>query len=69
MDKSEFAKKWPLIRPQVKARWGKLTDQELDGVQGSPDLLIPMIQEKYDESRQAIELQLKSLVAHREYVG
>jgi hypothetical protein len=65
VDKSEFARAWPTIRAQVKARWNKLTDQDLDGVQSNPELLIEMIQEKYEESRQAVELQLKSLVEHR----
>ncbi len=54
-----------MIRDGVKARWSKLTNQELDGVQGNPELLIGVIQEKYDESRQAIDLQLKSLVEHK----
>ena len=65
MEKSKFASAWPLIRDQVKARWSKLTNQDLDGVQGNPELLIGVIQEKYDESRQAIDLQLKSLVEHK----
>jgi uncharacterized protein YjbJ (UPF0337 family) len=64
MDKGEFARTWPQVRAQVKARWSKLEDRELDTVQGNPQLLIEIIQEKYDESRQAIELQLKSLVDH-----
>ena len=65
MDKGEFAGAWPLIRNGVKARWSKLTDQDLDGVQGNPEFLIEMIQEKYEETRQAIELQLKSLLEHK----
>jgi hypothetical protein len=65
MDKSVFARAWPMIRAQVKSRWTKLTDQDLDGVQSNPEFLIEMIQEKYEESRQAIELQLKSLVEHQ----
>ncbi len=65
MDKGEFASAWPLIRDRVKTRWSKLTNQDLDGVQGNPELLIGVIQEKYDESRQAIDLQLKSLVEHK----
>jgi hypothetical protein len=65
VDKGEFVRAWPTIRTQIKSRWSKLTDQDLDGVQSNPDLLIDMIQEKYEESRQAIELQLKSLVVHR----
>ncbi|HKV43691.1 MAG TPA: hypothetical protein VJT32_03285 [bacterium] len=64
MDKDEFARVWPLIRPQVKSRWNKLTDKDLENVQ-NPELLIGIIQEKYEESRQAIELQIKSLVEHK----
>lgn len=48
MEKGEFASAWPLIRDRVKARWGKRTNQELDGVHENPELLIGMIQEKYD---------------------
>ena len=65
MDKGEFARAWPIVRAQVKSRWSKLTDEDLDGVQSNPELLIEMIQEKYEESRQAVELQLKSLVERR----
>ncbi len=65
MEKGEFASAWPLIRDRVKARWSKLTNQDLDGVQGNPELLIGMIQEKYDEPRQGIDLQLKSLIEHK----
>ena len=40
MDKSEFAQRWPLIRDQVKARWSKLTDQDLNSAAGNVELLI-----------------------------
>lgn len=63
MDRDEFARQWPALRPRVKARWNKLTDGDLNTTQGNPQLLIGMIQEKYDESRQAIEIELKSLLA------
>jgi hypothetical protein len=42
-----------------------MTPQDLESVQGNPELLIGMIQEKYEESRQAVEIQLKSLVERR----
>lgn len=65
VDKGEFARQWPVILPRVKARWNKLTDGDLEGVRGNPELLISMIQEKYDEARQAIEIELKSLLASK----
>jgi uncharacterized protein YjbJ (UPF0337 family) len=62
MDKSQFAAAWAQIRPQVKARWTRLTDDELDRVQGNPDMLVSMIAEKYEEPGQAISLQIKHLM-------
>jgi len=53
------------IRDRVRARWSKLTPQDLESVQGNPELLIGVIQEKYEESRQAVEIQIKSLVERR----
>ncbi len=38
--------------------WVRLTKEDLDQVEGSADILIGMIEEKYGESRQAIEVQL-----------
>jgi uncharacterized protein YjbJ (UPF0337 family) len=63
LNKDEFARQWPVMIPRVKARWNKLSDGDLKGVQGNPELLIGVIQEKYDESRQAIAIELKSLLA------
>lgn len=65
MDRGEFERQWPAIRARVKARWNKLTDGDLNTVQGNPELLIGMIQEKYDEPRQAVEIELKSLLASK----
>jgi uncharacterized protein YjbJ (UPF0337 family) len=62
MDKAQFAEMWAEIRPEVKAQWSRLTDEELDQVQGDPDSLISLLVEKYEEPRQAIALQLKHLV-------
>jgi uncharacterized protein YjbJ (UPF0337 family) len=62
MDKSQFAEVWTQIRPQVKARWTRLTDEELNRVQGDPDTLVSTIAEKYEEPSQAISLQIKHLM-------
>lgn len=62
MDRDEFARRWPSLRTPVKTRWNKLTDGDLNTVQGNPELLIGMIQEKYDEPRQAVEIELKSIL-------
>jgi uncharacterized protein YjbJ (UPF0337 family) len=58
MDKEQFARAWGAIRARVKGRWNRLTDRDLDQVRGNAELLIGMIQEKYDEPRTAIEMQI-----------
>ncbi len=62
MDKDKFMNRWPEIRARIRTRWGRLTDRELNQVQGNAEILIGMIQEKYDEPRKAIEMQLARLI-------
>ncbi len=39
--------KWKQMRGKVKEQWGKLTDNDLDVVNGRIDQLVGKIQEKY----------------------
>ncbi len=63
MKKEQFSRQWPEIRRRVEAHWNRLTKADLDQVQGSADLLIGIIEEKYGETRQAIEVQLDHFIA------
>ena len=69
MDKTRFAAHWNEIRPKVKGHWNRLTDEDLDRVQGDPDALTDTLVERYDEPRQAIALELKHLVEQRTSVS
>ena len=42
---------WKQIRGRVKSWWGKLSDSDLDRIQGNRDLLIGTLQEKYGYTR------------------
>ena len=63
MEKAGFGSRWPDVRYRVKSNWSRLTDEELDQVKGDADTLISMIQEKYEEPRTSIEMQLERLLA------
>jgi uncharacterized protein YjbJ (UPF0337 family) len=67
MNKEQFTRTWPEIRRRIKAHWSRLTDRELDQVLGNSEVLVGMIQEKYEEPRNVIEMQLEHFVeeAHR----
>jgi uncharacterized protein YjbJ (UPF0337 family) len=62
MEKAKLESRWPQIRGRVKSNWNRLTDEDLDKVNGDPDTLISMIEEKYQEPRISIEVQLEQLL-------
>ncbi|HEU5299956.1 MAG TPA: CsbD family protein, partial [bacterium] len=51
MNRDALMGKWKQIRGEIKQQWGKLTDDELDQIEGSYDILVGKIQEKYGQSR------------------
>jgi len=53
MNKDVFEGKWKQIRGEAKARWGKLTDDDVDRAAGKFDVLTGIIQEKYGYTREA----------------
>ncbi len=52
--------KWKQIKGQAKKQWGKLTDDDLDKVEGSRDELVGKIQERYGKSKEAAEKEVDS---------
>ena len=51
MNKDIVEGKWKQIRGEVKAWWGKLTDDDLDRAAGKFDVLAGLLQEKYGYTR------------------
>jgi len=52
MNDDIFEGKWKQIRGQAKVWWGKLTDDDLDKVNGKFDQFIGLLQEKYGYTRE-----------------
>lgn len=51
---------WKQIKGEVKEQWGKLTDDELDQIEGKRDKLIGRIQERYGIAKAEAERQVSS---------
>ena len=54
--------KWKQLKGEVQKRWGELTDDELDQVQGRRDKLIGKIQERYGYTRERAENELNDFL-------
>jgi len=59
MNNDVFSGKWKQMRGQAKVWWGKLTDDDLEKVNGNYDKLTGLLQEKYGYTKQQAEEEIK----------
>lgn len=68
MNQDIFEGKWKEMRGQVKEMWGKLTDDDLEQVNGKADQLVGILQQKYGYTKEQAEKELndklEALKAH-----
>lgn len=55
MNKDEFEGKWTQMRGRVHEWWGRLTDDDLDRVQGRYETFVGLVQERYGHTRERVE--------------
>ncbi len=56
---------WKQFKGNVKQQWGKLTDDELDVIEGSRDKLAGKLQERYGWSREEADNQINDWVSRQ----
>lgn len=54
--------KWKQIRGKVKQKWGELTDDDLDKVNGRVDQLVGLLQERYGYARDRAEREVDAFI-------
>jgi uncharacterized protein YjbJ (UPF0337 family) len=54
--------KWRQLKGEVKSQWGKLTDDDLDQVDGQVEQLVGKVQERYGYERQRAEQDVNSFL-------
>jgi uncharacterized protein YjbJ (UPF0337 family) len=50
---------WKQFRGKVKENWGKLTDDDLDRIEGKRDQLLGTVQQRYGMARDDAEEQVQ----------
>lgn len=58
MNKDIISGKWTQLRGEVQKRWGKLTNDQLDVINGDRMKLVGKIEETYGVAREEAEKQL-----------
>ena len=58
MNTDQMAGKWKQMKGTVKAKWGKLTDDDLDVINGEKEKLVGRIQERYGIAKEEAQRQV-----------
>jgi uncharacterized protein YjbJ (UPF0337 family) len=62
MESNDLEGRWQRLKGEVRSKWGKLTDDDIERIAGNKDKLIGALQERYgyvwDEARQLVDRYL-----------
>ena len=58
MNRETMKGQWMQFKGKIKQQWGKLTDDDLDQIQGNYEMLIGRLMERYGRSREEIEKEV-----------
>ena len=68
MNEQIFKGKWHQLKGEVKSRWGKLTDDDLDRAEGDAEKLIGRVQERYGYAREQAKREVDAFISGHEDV-
>jgi uncharacterized protein YjbJ (UPF0337 family) len=57
--------KWLQLKGEVKNQWGKLTDDDLDRIEGNSDKLVGLLQERYGYQRDQAEKEVDQFLSRQ----
>lgn len=52
MNNDIFAGKWKQLKGSVQAKWGKISDSDLDRIEGNRERLVGIVQERYGKDKE-----------------
>lgn len=58
MNRDQIEGNWKILKGKAKQKWGQLTDDDWDIVEGNRDELAGRIQERYGKSREEAEREI-----------
>jgi uncharacterized protein YjbJ (UPF0337 family) len=58
MNRDTLKGQWTQLKGKVREQWGKLTDDEIEQMQGNTEQLIGKLQERYGRTREQAEQEV-----------
>ncbi|MGH7264603.1 MAG: CsbD family protein [Candidatus Rokuibacteriota bacterium] len=58
MNRDTLKGQWMQLKGKIRQQWGKLTDDEVEQLQGNSEQLIGRVQERYGYTRQQAEQEV-----------
>ena len=62
MNADQMKGKWQQLKGEAKVQWGKLTDDDLDQVEGNAQKLAGRLQERYGYEREQAERDVEEFM-------
>ena len=62
MNEDTLKGQWLQLKGRVHEKWGKLTNDDLEAIQGRREQLVGRIQERYGVARSEAERQVKDFI-------
>jgi uncharacterized protein YjbJ (UPF0337 family) len=69
MNSDQMAGQWKEIKGKVKAKWGKLTDDDLQVIDGRREQLVGVLQKHYGIAKEEVEKQVNDFEVSRKLPG
>lgn len=65
MNRDILSGNWKQLKGKVQAQWGKLTDDDLDMIEGRQTELVGRLQERYGLAREEAQKQVDAFLTPR----
>ena len=63
MNKEQLQGKWEQLKGSVRAKWGKLTDDDITQIKGNRDQLVGRIKERYGYEKELAEKEVDAFLS------
>jgi uncharacterized protein YjbJ (UPF0337 family) len=68
MNQDVFKGKWMQMKGEVRRQWGKLTDDDVDQIQGDAEVMAGKLQERYGWGREDAQREVDAFLRRNQPV-